>query len=35
MLTLLEEAGEDGADLEKELRRLLPIKTKAEQIQTT
>ena len=30
MLTFLKEAGKDGADLEKELRRLLPMKTKAE-----
>ena len=27
---LLKEAGRDGADLEKDLRRLLPMKTKAE-----
>lgn len=27
---LLNEAGRDGADVEKELRRLLPLKTKAE-----
>ena len=30
VLTFLKEAGKDGADLEKDLRRLLPMKTKAE-----
>ncbi|MFQ5968629.1 MAG: HEPN domain-containing protein [Acidimicrobiia bacterium] len=30
VLVLLREAGKDGADLEQELRRLLPMKTKAE-----
>ena len=30
MLTLLKQAGPDGASVEKELRRLLPLKTKAE-----
>jgi uncharacterized protein (UPF0332 family) len=30
VLTFLKEAGKDGADLEKNLRRLLPMKTKAE-----
>lgn len=30
VLTLLKEAGPDGADLLKDLRRLLPMKTKAE-----
>ena len=30
VLTLLKQAGPDGASVEKELRRLLPLKTKAE-----
>ncbi|MEZ5171903.1 MAG: DNA-binding protein [Acidimicrobiia bacterium] len=30
VLTLLREAGTDGADVERDLRRLLPLKTKAE-----
>lgn len=30
VLTLLRQAGPDGAKIEKELRRLLPLKTKAE-----
>lgn len=30
VLVLLREAGKDGADLEQDLRRLLPMKTKAE-----
>ena len=30
VLVLLKQAGKDGADIEKELRRLLPMKTKAE-----
>lgn len=30
VLTLLRTAGKDGMDVEKELRRLLPLKTKAE-----
>ena len=30
VLTLLKQAGPDGAVVEKELRRLLPLKTKAE-----
>lgn len=30
VLTLLQQAGRDGAAVEKELRRLLPLKTKAE-----
>jgi hypothetical protein len=30
VLLLLRDAGQDGADLEKDLRRLLPMKTKAE-----
>ena len=30
VLTLLKQAGADGASVEKELRRLLPLKTKAE-----
>jgi hypothetical protein len=29
-LTLLKQAGRDGASVEKDLRRLLPLKTKAE-----
>ena len=30
MLALLGQAGKDGADIESDLRRLLPLKTKAE-----
>jgi hypothetical protein len=30
VLDLLKEAGKDGVDVEKDLRRLLPLKTKAE-----
>ncbi len=30
VLTLLKQAGRDGANVEKDLRRLLPLKTKAE-----
>ena len=30
MLGLLRQAGKDGADIESDLRRLLPLKTKAE-----
>lgn len=30
MLTLLRQAGPDGAEVERELRRLLPLKTNAE-----
>ena len=30
VLTLLQQAGRDGASVEKDLRRLLPLKTKAE-----
>lgn len=30
MLTLLGQAGPDGAEVERDLRRLLPLKTKAE-----
>ena len=30
MLALLRQAGPDGADVERDLRRLLPLKTKAE-----
>ncbi len=30
VLVLLKQAGKDGADVEKDLRRLLPLKTKAE-----
>ena len=30
VLGLLKQAGKDGADVEKDLRRLLPMKTKAE-----
>ena len=30
VLSVLREAGKDGAEIEKELRRLLPLKTKAE-----
>jgi hypothetical protein len=30
VLVLLKKAGNDGAEVEKELRRLLPLKTKAE-----
>ena len=30
MLDLLRQAGPDGAEVERELRRLLPLKTKAE-----
>ncbi|MGA9597987.1 MAG: hypothetical protein WBV06_17675 [Acidimicrobiia bacterium] len=30
MLVLLKTAGKDGVEVEKELRRLLPLKTKAE-----